>query len=66
MRANMIIKQTETIEIAHGDVRAWVEQETVHLKAADQYGDPVELNADELKLLIGELTRLYESVRTSD
>ena len=42
----------------------WVEQEAVHLKAADQYGDPVGLSAEEVKLLIGELTRLYESVRT--
>jgi hypothetical protein len=57
------MKQTEMIEIAHGDVRAWVEQEAVHLKAADQYGDPVELNAEELKSLIDELSRLYEIVK---
>ena len=39
---------------------AWVEQsDTVHLKAVDEHGDPVELTAYDLKTLIDELSRLH-------
>ena len=50
---------------AGGCVSAWIEQEdTVHLKAVDEYGDPVELTADELKSLVEELSRLYAIIKT--
>jgi len=46
-------------------VVAWVEQsDTVHLKAVDEHGDPVELAAEELKSLIAELSRLHDIVTT--
>ena len=60
------MSNTETFEIAGGDVRAWVEQgETVHLKAVDGFGDPVELTAEELRALMDVLTRLYDIVKTN-
>jgi gamma-glutamyltranspeptidase len=50
-------------EISDGNVRAWIEQgNTVHIKAVDRYGDPVEVTTKELKSLIDELSRLYKSV----
>jgi hypothetical protein len=40
------------IELADGDVRAWIEQgNAVHIKAVDRYGDPVELTARQAKEL---------------
>ena len=44
------------------DVRAWVEQETIHLKAASANGDPVELTATEASKLAEILNRLAESI----
>jgi methionyl-tRNA synthetase len=50
-----------------GYVSAWIEQsDTVHLKAVDEHGDPVELSAEELKALIDELSRLYGNITTKD
>jgi hypothetical protein len=41
-----------------GDLRAWIEQEAIHIKAIDKRGDPVELSVDEARLLIEHLTKL--------
>ena len=50
----------EVFKTAGGSVIAWVDQaDTVHLKAVDEHGDPVELTTEELKSLIDELSRLY-------
>jgi hypothetical protein len=61
----MSMNTAEIFKTASGRVSAWVEQaDTVHLKAVDGHGDPVELTADELESLIDELSRLYGIVRT--
>ena len=38
---------TNQIEVSDGDVRLWIEQESLHLRAADSFGDPVELTKEE-------------------
>lgn len=55
----------EVFKTARGCVSAWIEQDdTVHLKAVDEHGDPVELTADELRSLLDELSRLYGILKT--
>jgi hypothetical protein len=50
-------------EFSIGDIRVWVENETaVHIKAVNNFGDPVELNADELKELIEKLSELLKQI----
>jgi hypothetical protein len=44
------------------DIRVWVEQEAIHIKAVDDHGDPVELSADEARALAQHLTRLANKV----
>ncbi len=49
----------------HPDVRLWIEQEAIHLKAIDPidaYGDPVELTRNEAIRLAKELIRLSETL----
>ena len=38
---------TQQIEVSDGEVRLWIEQESLHLRAADSHGDPVELTKEE-------------------
>ena len=49
------------LEMMGGDVRVWVEQETIHLIAIDRpYGDPVELTAKmamKLSSVLADLAR---------
>lgn len=44
------------------DVRIWIEQETVHLKVIDSYGDPVEFNAEECRVLATRLMELAKQI----
>lgn len=39
------IQGSEVFRLDDGNVRAWIEQEAIHLVAVDR-GDPVELTAD--------------------
>ncbi len=58
------MKAADIFKTAGGRVCAWVEQsDTVHLKAVNEHGDPVELTAEELKALIEELSRLHGVVK---
>jgi hypothetical protein len=45
-----------------GDLRAWIEQEAIHLRAAASHGDPVELSVDEVRVLAKELLRLADRI----
>ena len=49
--------------LANGEVRAWIEQESVHIKAADRFGDPVELADVEVKQLADALLSFYAAIR---
>ena len=58
------LRNGESIELADGEVRAWIEQgETVHIKAVDRHGDPVELTASEVKKLVDVLLKFYNIIR---
>lgn len=49
----------ETFELMDGDVRVWIEQETVHMIAIDR-GDPVELPAFMARELAAALLRMAD------
>jgi hypothetical protein len=51
------------VVLCEGDFRASIEQETVHMKAVDRHGDPIELNEAELLLVIKELTKLLDETK---
>jgi hypothetical protein len=57
----MAINETE-IELSDGEVRAWIEQETVHIKAITTSGDPVELADKEVKELAEALLKFYAKI----
>jgi hypothetical protein len=49
------------LEFAGGDVRMWLDQGVVMLKAVDpHYRDPVELNEDEAREIAHALVRLAD------
>ena len=57
------MKQTEPslpIQMYEGNLRAWIEQESIHLKAIDPCGDPLELTSDEARMLAEQLTKLAD------
>ena len=51
-----------SISLSGGDVRAWIEQETVHIKAVERNGDPVELSETEVRKLADALQRFYAKI----
>jgi len=58
------LENIDLVELADGEVRAWIEQgQSVHLKAVDPHGDPVELTAAEVKKLADTLLKFYERIR---
>ncbi len=51
--------QKNVFELQDGEVRVWIEQETIHIIAGDlQYGDPTELTANMARKLATELERI--------
>jgi hypothetical protein len=38
---------SKQFEMSDGEVRLWIEQESLHLRAADEHGDPIELTKEE-------------------
>jgi hypothetical protein len=52
---------TDTISVADGEVRAWIDG-GIHLKAGTPSGDPVELSAEEARLVIDGLVRLVAAL----
>ena len=45
------------VTLANGDIAMWVVFGTLHLKCVTKYGDPVELNANELAELVESLQK---------
>lgn len=45
-------------ELLEGEISLWVEQESVHIKAVDPHGDPVELTSEMCKDLARALEEL--------
>jgi hypothetical protein len=60
---NMNKAREEIFELSHGEVVAWAEPgAAVHLKCITPQGDPVELNAEEVKALCEALRRLVRDI----
>ena len=45
------------VTLANGDIAMWVISGTLHLKCVTKYGDPVELNVNELAELVESLQK---------
>ncbi len=53
----------KVFELSHGDVVAWADPgAAVHLKCVTPHGDPVELNAEEVKALCAALQKLAREI----
>ncbi len=53
----------KALELSDGNIRLWIDQECLHLKAVDIHGDPVEISINEARKLaeaLLALTRLLE------
>jgi hypothetical protein len=56
-------RKTNLREFSDGNLYIWVEGGTsFHIKAATSFGDPVELNRDELTELIGSMNELLHAM----
>jgi hypothetical protein len=54
-------EKRDSFELMDGDVRVWIEQEAVHIRAIEQIsGDPVELTSDMARQLADALDRLAD------
>lgn len=50
-------------ELEGGDVRLWIEQEAIHLKACDsRHGDPAELTAESARELAKLLLKMADQI----
>ena len=50
-------------EVAGGEIRFWVEQNSsIQLKAITEHGDPVELTADEATELVNKLLSMIKLI----
>ena len=50
-------------EFSNGEIKIWVENETsIHIKAITNFGDPVELNAEEAIELSALLKKLAKEI----
>lgn len=60
----MSLTPNEVVQLADGEIALWVGEgeNSVMLKAITRFGDPVELNAKQLKELCEVLTRLARSI----
>lgn len=51
----------ELFELLNGDIRVWIEQEAIHLRASDgKSGDPVELTTANARTLAAKLIQLAD------
>jgi hypothetical protein len=51
------IQPDKIIALCDGELRAWVEQEVIHIKALASHGDPVELTCEQAKCLAQALNK---------
>jgi hypothetical protein len=51
------------ITMCEGNVRAWIEQESIHFKAVDTFGDPVEMTGNEAEILAQQLLCLAAKIK---
>lgn len=49
-------------EMSDGEVRLWIEQESLHIRAIEANGDPVELTKEEAKKLAEALVEFCNAI----
>ncbi len=60
---NTNVSDEKIFELSHGDLVAWVDPgAALHLKCVTKHGDPVELNAEEVKALCEALRKLVREI----
>jgi len=52
----------DVFEYEGGEIRVWVEQEAIHLRACDKFQDPIELSSDTARQLGDKLKELADSI----
>jgi hypothetical protein len=61
--SNMKQSNDTVVTLSNGEVNVWVDEgSAIHLKCVTRFGDPVELNVEEAKELIGVLERLVHEI----
>lgn len=50
------------INLSDGQVRLWIDQESLHLKAIDPYGDPVEISVEDAVKLANALIEFAKAI----
>jgi hypothetical protein len=53
---------SKKFETSDGQIRLWIEQDSLHLRASDAYGDPVELTKEEAAKLAEALLKLSKEI----
>ena len=49
-----------------GNFRAWIDQDAIHIKAVDEHGDPIELSAEETRVIISEMIKLVDEIQSQE
>jgi hypothetical protein len=49
---------TDNYSLSDGEVKVWIEQDAIHLRAGDKFGDPVEITKQQALDLAAALERL--------
>jgi len=55
-------RKAEVFSLYDGDIRVWIEQEAIHMKAVDHGVDPVEMTGDEARKLAAKLIEFAEAI----
>lgn len=54
------MEKDNVCELSDGEIKVWIEQEVIHIKAIDTFGDPVELTKERALELADVLRRLAD------
>ena len=49
-------------KFSDGEIYFWIEQESIHIKAVDKFGDPVELTKEQALNMSDSLRQLAERI----
>jgi len=57
------VQKNNIFEFEGGDVRVWIEQDSIHILACDKtYKDPIELTTDTARQLAQKLNELADTI----
>jgi hypothetical protein len=59
----MATENEDIVSLSNGDITIWIDAESsVHIKCITNFGDPVELNAEEVNELCEVLERMAKKI----